>query len=373
MRKLATIRKIAKIEPILGKDRVEMAYIDGWSAMISKSDHFLPGEMVVFCEEDSVFPREERWKFLEKYNYRIKIQRFKSDNGYIYSQGLVLPLNVLPSNIKIDVGVDVTTVLNITQYEPEMDIENNKNTKNKFMMRFKIYRDWQKKHRGNSHGFPKEVSKTDEERIQNYITTGFDTYVDDNNVVRICNDDEYIATEKIDGQSGTFFMKKKKILGIFNKYEYKVCSRNMVNKNPSSSYNQVSKKYNIENVLKSIIKKKNLKWVCIQGECIGPNIQSNKYHSNDFQLYVFNLIDNKHGRLDSYLMRNIVESYGLNSVPIVDCMSLKDKSVDDILNISNGESWLCNNILREGLVFRDLFGRKSFKAVSPEFLFKYSK
>lgn len=372
MRKLATIRKITKIEPILGKDRVEMAYIDGWTAMVSKADNFKPGDMVVFCEEDSVFPHDEQWEFLKKYNYRIKIQRFKADDGYIYSQGLVLPLHVLSNVRSVKLGDDVTEILHITQYEPEMDIERDVQKGNKFLMRFKWYRNWMKKHKKGSRGFPKEVSKTDEERIQNYISYGFDCYTDDNGVLRIRDDDEYIATEKIDGQSGTFFLKKKRFLLFFNKYEYIVCSRNLVNKDPNSSYNIVSRKYDIEKVLKTILKRKNLDWICIQGECIGPNIQQNKYHANDYQLYVFNLIDNKHNRWDSYSMRSIVEENGLNSVPIVDCMSLKDKSVEDILSISNGKSWLYDT-LREGIVFRSIDGKKSFKAVSPEFLFKYSK
>ena len=371
MRKLATIRRISKIEPIQGKDFVEMAYIDGWSAMVKKSDNFQPEDMVIFCEEDSVFPHDEQWEFLKKYNYRIKIQRFKSENGYVYSQGLVLPLSILGKN-KFKLGDDVTKILNITQYEPEMDIERNCSKNNGFLMKFRWYRRFVKNINKSIKGFPKEVSKTDEERIQNYISNGFDCYVDDNGVLRIRNTDEYVVTEKIDGQSGTFLLRKKKFLLFFKRYQYIVCSRNMVNKDPNSSYNTVSRKYGIEKILKNILKKKNLDWVCIQGECIGPNIQQNKYHSNDYQLYVFNLIDNKHGRWDSYSMRNFVESNGLNSVPIIDCMSLNGKSVNDILEISNGKSQLYDT-LREGLVFRSLDGKKSFKAVSPEFLFKYSK
>lgn len=372
MRKLATIRKITKIEPILGKDRVEMAYIDGWTAMVSKADNFQPGDMVVFCEEDSVFPHDEQWEFLKKYNYRIKIQRFKAENGYIYSQGLVLPLSVLSDVKKVKLGDDVTETLHITQYEPDMDIERDTKKGNKFLMKFKWYRKLMKRKNKGSGKFPSEVSKTDEERIQNYISDGFDCYVDENNVLRIRDDDEYIATEKVDGQSCTFLLRKKKFLLFFNRYEYLVCSRNLVNKDPNSSYNIVSKKYNIEKVLKSLINKKNLDWVCIQGECIGPNIQQNKYHANNYQLYVFNLIDNKHGRWDIYSMRNIIEENNINCVPIVDCFSLKGKSVEDILDISNGKSWLYDT-LREGIVFRSLDGKKSFKAVSPEFLFKYSK
>lgn len=56
MRKLATIRQITSIEPIKGKDRVELARIDGWTCMVSKADNFQSGSLCVFCEPDSVFP-----------------------------------------------------------------------------------------------------------------------------------------------------------------------------------------------------------------------------------------------------------------------------------------------------------------------------
>ena len=53
MRKLATIRVIQSINPIAGKDRVEMATVDGWTCMVSKADGFKPGDKCIFCEPDS--------------------------------------------------------------------------------------------------------------------------------------------------------------------------------------------------------------------------------------------------------------------------------------------------------------------------------
>ena len=43
MRKLATIRTIANIKPIPNADRIEVAQIDGWEVIISKSDNFSQG------------------------------------------------------------------------------------------------------------------------------------------------------------------------------------------------------------------------------------------------------------------------------------------------------------------------------------------
>ena len=47
MRKLATIRTIANIKPIPNADRIEVAQIDGWEVIISKSDNFSQGDKVV--------------------------------------------------------------------------------------------------------------------------------------------------------------------------------------------------------------------------------------------------------------------------------------------------------------------------------------
>lgn len=43
MRKLATIRTIANIKPIPNADRIEVAQVDGWEVIISKSDNFSQG------------------------------------------------------------------------------------------------------------------------------------------------------------------------------------------------------------------------------------------------------------------------------------------------------------------------------------------
>ena len=191
-RKLASIRIISEIHPIVGKDRVELAIVDGWSCMVSKSDVFISGDRCIFCEPDSVFPATEQWDFLKKYDYRIKTQKFRDGDGNrFYSQGLVLPLHVLGDNAyNVDVDDDVTQMLGITQYEETLDIEKNRKKFGpvvEFMMRYGWFRKLvlPKKEKA---GFPDEVSKTDEERVQNcpkaYMTS-----------------ENWIASEKVDGKS----------------------------------------------------------------------------------------------------------------------------------------------------------------------------
>lgn len=364
-RKLASIRRISEIHPIVGKDRVELAIVDGWSCMVSKSDTFISGDRCIFCEPDSVFPATEQWDFLKKYDYRIKTQKFRDGDGNrIYSQGLVLPLHVLGDNAyNVDVDDDVTQMLGITQYEETLDIES-KNGKKfgpvvEFMMRYGWFRKLVLPKKEKT-GFPDEVSKTDEERVQNcpkaYMTS-----------------ETWIASEKVDGQSGTYLLRRKK--GLFGpKYEFVVCSRRQKTGDKNSSYWKCAVKYKIEEALKSLIGDNN--WVCIQGECLGPGIQKNKYGFKDYEFRAFNLIYPKEGRLPSQDAKVIAEKLGIPWVPIIETLPkswFEDKTVQDILEYANGNSVLNKNTKREGIVFRSEDGKNSFKAVSPEFLIKFDE
>lgn len=113
-------------------------------------------------------------------------------------------------------------------------------------------------------------------------------------------------------------------------------------------------------------------WVAIQGECIAPNVQGNKYRVSEPDLYVFNLIF-PDGRIDSIRAKEIIEKYGMKFVPIIsEKIRIKGMSVSEILGYATGKSQLFNT-LREGIVFRSMDGKQSFKAVSPDFLIKHNE
>ena len=179
----------------------------------------------------------------------------------------------------------------------------------------------------------------------------------------------WIITEKIDGQSGTYILKKEK--GLFkNKLNFMICSRNrQLSNNDSGSYGYIPKKYPIEDFLKTIIDDYN--WVAIQGEIVGPKIQSNKYGLNDYDFYVFNVI--KQGkRLNSLEARDICNKLGLKFVPILEVTDELPDNVNDMLIKAHGKSQLAD-IYREGLVIRSTDETISFKAVDPLFLLKYDE
>lgn len=351
MRNLATIRKIVDIQPIEGKDRIALATVDGWHVIIQKND-FKVGDLCVYCEIDSVLPEKPEFEFLRKRDFRIRTMKMAG----VISQGICFPLSILPpKKVGYFVGDDVTDVIGVTQYVPTMDVEPEP-VKKSWLMRFKWYRKIMKHKHPKKASFPRFVKKTDETRIQDM------PYILDVPA-------KWTATEKIDGQSGTFALEKKRTL-FGPKYKYYVCSRNLcIPKPDNSSYWKVSEKYDIENVLKKLIGDND--WIAIQGECIGPGIQKNKYKLTEYDMYVFNLITSSENRLTSIRATKIIEDAGLKFVPILGTnINLNGKTVDEVVESADGDS-LIGDTLREGFVFRSEDGRQSFKAVSNKFLLHY--
>ena len=359
-RVLAHVEEINSIEPIEGKDRIELATVLGWTVIVQKG--FKIRDKVVFCEIDSVFPEKPEFEFLRSKKFRIKTMKMAG----VISQGIVFPLTILPDG-EYSIGDDVTDIIGITQYEPTMDRERDELSLEKVTVkkypRFLMRMSWFRKlvlPKKQAKGFPSFISKTDENRVQNcpfYLNM----------------DCKWIATEKIDGQSGTFTLQRVKGKHFWNKdtYDFAVCSRNLRQwKKNNSSYWTVAEKYNIETVLHKLIGDN--EWVAIQGECVASNVQGNKYYVTEPDLYVFNLIYPS-GRVGSIEAKRIMNELGLKFVPILsEDIQIKGKTVQEILDVATGKSQLYDT-LREGIVFRSEDGKQSFKAVSPEFLLKYNE
>ena len=347
MRKLASIKQISEIYPIEGKDRIVLAIIDGWSVIVQKSQ-FNVGDKVVYIEIDSVLPDKPEFEFLK--SKRIKTMKMAG----VISQGIAFPLSILPEK-EYSIGDDVTDIIGIKQYEPTMDIEPKTIAKG-----YKEKSFWHRLfHKKKDNSFPSFIAKTDETRIQNMPFI-------------LKDKSPWVATEKIDGQSGTFcLVRHKRFLPFLkDKFEFMVCSRNyrLVEKD-NSSYWYVAQKYHLEEVLKAIIG--NNKWVAIQGECIAPNVQKNKYKVKEPDLFVFNVVY-PNGRKDSISAKALCEGCGLKFAPIISTNFILPDTVQEVLSYAHGDSALGNTI-REGIVFRSSDGARSFKAVDPLFLLKYDE
>lgn len=357
MRKLASVQKIETISPIVGKDRIVLATVEGWQVIVRK-DEYQPGDLTVFVEPDAVLPERPEFEFLRPKKFRIKTMRM----GGVLSQGICFPLDILPcKKCGYHVGEDVTEQLGIHKWEPgEEESETGRKKQSplrSFLFRHRATR-WLAKRlfhtaKQGKLGFPDFVSKTDEVRIQNVPHLLQDKTI------------HYVGREKIDGQSGTFFLRR-----VGRRFDFGVCSRNTRLVTPdNSTFWAVANKYNLRKVLESLIG--DSEWVCIQGECIGPKVQGNKYKASEPGLYCFNLIY-PDGKVPCLEAERRVAKFGLKWAPLVAEDYVLPDEVGDVLAFATGPSALAEG-LRKGVVFRNYEKGISFKAVSPDFLIQWDE
>ena len=190
------------------------------------------------------------------------------------------------------------------------------------------------------------------------------------------NDLYYWVTSKLDGSSGTFFLLKTKTLGIFNKYTFGVCSRNIyLLQQDNSIYWKIARHYDIKKNLIKIMKRMGYskKLIYIQGEIIGEGVQGNKYEIKGLDFYIFNLrIDDK--KYDPMEQRIIFERADtpFKLVPVLHNGNFELlPSVPEMVEYAKGNSEINKNIKREGIVVRNYENDISFKVINPEFLLKY--
>lgn len=352
-RKLASIQIISELHPIDNADRILRAVILGWNVIVKKGE-FKVGDRCIFFEIDAVLPDVDWAEFMRPRNFRVKTCKLRGE----LSQGLALPLSILPDNHKVedikhcptcsdelsvtwkeinprefDVGTDVTEILKVRKYEPTA------------RGGFKS---------GNSAGsFPSRIPKTDELRLQSVIDV-----LDEIKGVPI------YWTVKCDGTSGTF----ANIDG-----EFCVCSRNWKKKEGENVYWGMAKKYKLESKIPENF--------AIQGEICGPGIQKNHLRLKEIELFIFDVFNIKMGRylgLEDFL--EFCKQLDLTTVPIERIIYNPeglDLSLSTWLERAKG---LYNGTTsrREGIVVRTITsqyskiikGRLSFKVINNDFLLK---
>lgn len=370
MRKLASIQRISKLEPIEGADRIEKATVLGWELVVKKGE-FKENDLCVYCEIDSVLPERPEFEFLRDRKFRIKTIKLR---GQI-SQGICFPLSILPGlTFDNTEGLDVTEILGITKFEPYKDLKLAKQSGKisypnwwpgwvqKFAHRFKFIKNYYRKHSGQK-SFPSLIPKTDETRVQVLQPLldkykGYDCYI----------------TEKLDGSSITIYQ----INGKFG-----VCSRNVdLKRDKNCQYWNIVLEHDLENKFKKEFGKRN---IALQGELIGIGVQGNKYNLDKLDIYFFNLYDiDKHCYQNWYELKLTCEGLKEKTVPVLTTKFNLNHSIPELVELSKGNSVLNYKIPREGIVIRPILeyedydlhcqlvkNRVSFKVVNPDFLLKY--
>ena len=412
-RELAYVVKIDDIEPIVGSDNCEAAVVGGWRVMIRKNT-FQPNDLGIYFEIDSkVDTTKPEFAFLEKKHGKIKTQRytFGGKNPGFYSQGLLMSAedfggmqyqdgdgqfyihfdknSFFKKNVDYKAEDFLTQELGVVystaednkrkakvnpdakinaalQRHPEIakkygkKIKNNKFLRWGFLLLFGRKRDVR--------NWPQEVSRTDEERIENRVWT-----LEDSNKV-------WIATEKVDGSSTTFHIRRKK---PFKKEEFFICSRNVVFDTPDKPnyysdtigrniYTDMAEKYNIKEVLQKLLEKyPDAEWVTIQGETYGNKVQKRDYGLQGQDFAAFNLIFSHRGRINTIEMKKILDEFDVPTVPIVREKYNLPPTIEELREFVHSEKSLIDGGMKEGIVFRSEDAGDSFKCVDPAFLIKY--
>lgn len=338
MRKMASIRKIDELRPIPNADAIECAVIGGWTVVVKKGE-FQPGDLAVYCEIDSWIPTNIA-PFLSKgkeprvYNgvsgERLKTVKLR---GQI-SQGLLLPIEVaFPGSDRefwwSQVDINVSERLGIQKWEAPIPAQ----------LAGQV--------RGN---FPTAIPKTDQERCQNLVKE-IDAAIDAGL--------EFEITEKLEGSSCTMYLDLEG--------EFHVCSRNLDLKfDENNAFWKVAKKYDVENELRDT----GAFGYAVQGELIGPGIQGNIYKLTDFQFRVFDVYNVQESRyLTPGERSEFVADLRLSHVPVINYRA-KLFPVQRILEVAEANSVLNYNQEREGIVFKEINGGMTFKAISNKYLLK---
>jgi len=344
MRKLATIRTIQEIRPIVDADAIEQVRVDGWWVVCKKSE-FSVGQKVLYLEIDSWVPHNvapflSKGKEPKEYN-GVKGQRLRTVKlrGAL-SQGLILNPNTIPEFTQISLyeGEDFAEMLGVVKWEPPPPK----------CTTFKI--------RGN---FPSFIPKTDQERIQNKLEVFNDLFA------------VYEVTLKLDGSSMTVYCvedeEDPKV------YKLGVCSRNLdIDLEDYNKYVITANNKNLLYKAKTYFEQTGHS-IAFQGELMGPGIQGNPENLEDFDFYCFDIFDiTEQKYMIPFARRMICKELEIKHVPVIKhTTSFLDVSWDsidvvleDVAKIKVPEF----STPIEGIVLKSIVGNGSFKIINNEFL-----
>ena len=344
MRKLASIQRIWKIEPIEGADRIELAHILGWQCVVNKGQ-FREMDLAVYFEVDSFLPIAPEFEFLRASSYRktdimgegfrLRTMKFR---GQI-SQGLLLPVSAFPAiPADAELGTDVTEILGVKKWEIEERITTG----------------------GTMIGtLPYDIPHTDETRVQA-----------EPDLIQAFAGLEYYISTKMDGSSHSVGIDENGFHVTGHNYEYK--------DDGNSPFYELVKSMDLQAKMEAFATANNLSTFTIQGELCAPGIQKNRLKLTKPAWYVFTIRENGK-RVGLTRMLEVCEKLQLESVPIEEIgtdLPVKYPTVEALLERADGN--YPKGGKKEGIVIRPtepvycerVSGALSMKVVSNKYLLK---
>ena len=344
MRKLASVQRIWKIEPIEGADRIELAHVLGWQCVVNKGQ-FQEMDPAVYFEVDSFLPIAPEYEFLRATSYRktdimgegfrLRTMKFR---GQI-SQGLLLPVSAFPAiPADAEVGTDVTELLGVKKWEIEERITTG----------------------GTMIGtLPYDIPHTDETRVQ----------AEPELIQAFAGLPYYIST-KMDGSSHSVGIDENGFHVTGHNYEYKDDGK--------SPFYELVKSMDLQAKMEAFAADNKLSAFTIQGELCAPGIQKNRLKLTKPVWYVFTIRENGK-RVGLTRMLELCEKLRLESVPIEEIgtdLPAKYPTVEALLSRADGD--YPRGGKKEGIVIRPtepvycelISGALSMKVVSNKYLLK---
>lgn len=343
-RKLASIQRIIKIEPIEGADKIELAYVLGWQCVVNKGQ-FKPMDLAVYFEIDSFLPVKPEFEFLRTSSYkntsimgegfRLKTMKFRGQ----VSQGLLLPVSQFHElSDNLELGTDVSEILGVRKWEIEERVTTGGTIKGTL---------------------PYSIPHTDETRVQAVPE-----------LIKAFAGLKYYISTKMDGSSHSIGVDENGFHVTGHNYEYK-------DDGNSSFYNFVNKQDYHDRIV-SYKESKGLQSLVLQGEFCGAGIQKNRLKLTSPEWYVFTVIVNGK-RVGLRQMLDICNELELTTVPIEEVgvdLPYRYPTVESLLQRADGD--YPKGGKKEGIVIRptepvysDLIGTAlSMKVVSNKYLLK---
>ena len=353
------VGRIGEIRPIEGADNIELAIVNGWHA-ITKKGQYNVEDQVIIATTDAVIPLSISDEmgvtgYLRK-GQRVRTVKLRG----VYSECLILPMDLLVFSDKISDGEDMMEMLGIFKYEPpvkmvEMSVGGRK---------FKYHQN------PNFHVYYK--------------------FPNLKNAPEMFNEEDIVSiTRKLHGTNARYGIVRKKKLSVWdhvrkffgNKwvyFEYVYGSHNVEKGSESQGFystdvwRTVAEEYKIKEKLWEYVKEYFIPQhlgggVVIYGEIYGHGIQKNyEYGLKDIKFAGFDVEINGEYKEFS-IERGIFETLGLPTVEVLykGNWSKEEQDKHVFNNFIEG-----TKVPHEGVVVKSLTGNrhKVGKVINPDYL-----
>ena len=353
------VGRIGEIRPIEGADNIELAIVNGWYAITKKGQHNVD-EQVIIATTDAVIPLSISDE-LGVTGYLRKGQRVRTVKlRGVYSECLIMPLDLLVFIDNINDGDDMMEMLGVIKYEPpvkmvEMSVGGRK---------FKYHQN------PNFHVYYK--------------------FPNLKNVPELFTEEDRVSiTRKLHGTNARYGIVRKKNLSLWDRvrkffgnkwveFEYVYGSHNVEKGSDSQGFystdvwRTIADEYKIKEKLWEYVKEYFIpqhfgSGIVIYGEIYGHGIQKNyDYGLKDIKFAGFDIeIDGKYQTFSNE--QGIFDTLDLPKVELL-YSGLWDKGTQDRFVFNNFIEG--TKVPHEGIVVKDLSGErhKVAKVINPDYL-----